>query len=265
MSQPIFQIDAFTDTVFKGNPAAVCLLEKGAGDDWMQNVAREMNLAETAFLERREDGFGLRWFTPGAEVDLCGHATLASAHFLWEQSHLPHDQMARFHTRSGLLTAERNGAWIVLDFPALPATPAETPDFLAGALGAEPVACCTSEFDFLVELADETAVRSLSPDHAALKAIDARGIIVTARGSGEFDFVSRFFAPRHRIDEDPVTGSAHCILTPYWAERLGRAELHARQLSARGGQLWCEDCGDRTRVGGRAVLFLEGRITLDRP
>ena len=260
MSQSIFQIDAFTDTVFKGNPAAVCLLENGAGDDWMQNVAREMNLAETAFLERRDDGFGLRWFTPGAEVDLCGHATLASAHFLWEQSHLPGDQVARFHTRSGLLTAERNGEWIVLDFPALDASPSETPDFLATALGAKPVACFTSEFDFLVELADESTVRSLAPDHVALKAIEARGVIVTARGDDEFDFVSRFFAPRHRIDEDPVTGSAHCVLGPFWGARLGKDAMTAYQASERGGVVRVTCAGERVHLAGKAVTVMEGTL-----
>jgi PhzF family phenazine biosynthesis protein len=158
------------------------------------------------------------------------------------------------------LTAKRNGAWIVLDFPALPATPAETPDFLAGALGAEPVACCTSEFDFLVELADETAVRSLSPDHAALKAIDARGIIVTARGSGEFDFVSRFFAPRHRIDEDPVTGSAHCVLGPYWRARLGKDSMTAYQASERGGVVRVTCAGERVHLAGKAVTVMEGTL-----
>ncbi len=260
MSQSIFQIDAFTDTAFKGNPAAVCLLEDSAGDAWMQSDAREMNLAETAFLERQEDGFGLRWFTPGAEVDLCGHATLASAHFLWEQAHLPGDETARFHTRSGLLTAERKGEWIVLDFPALPATEAAAPDGLAAALGAEPVACATSEFDFLVELESETQVRSLKPDHSALKAIDARGIIVTAKGDGDYDFVSRFFAPRHRIDEDPVTGSAHCVLGPYWGERLGKENMTAYQASERGGVVRVTLAGERVRLGGKAVTVMEGTL-----
>ena len=260
MSQAIFQIDAFTDTAFKGNPAAVCLLENATDDAWMQSVAREMNLAETAFLERRGDGFGLRWFTPGAEVDLCGHATLASAHFLWEQAHLPGDETARFHTRSGLLTAERNGDWIVLDFPALAATEAATPDGLAAALGAEPAACATSEFDFLVELASESQVRSLTPDHLALKAIDARGIIVTARGDDEFDFVSRFFAPRHRIDEDPVTGSAHCVLGPYWGERLGKESMTAYQASERGGVVRVTLAGERVGLAGQAVTVMEGTL-----
>jgi PhzF family phenazine biosynthesis protein len=235
----LLQIDAFTDQPFKGNPAAVCLLESERDGAWMQHVGAEMNLSETAFLLRRGDGWSLRWFTPTVEVDLCGHATLASAHALWSERLLGEKETARFHTRSGLLTASRNGDWIELDFPATRESPAEVPPGLLESLGVNnPVYVGRNKFDYIVEVDSEEAVRALDPDHAQLRKIPVRGVIVTSRGSnGQHDFVSRFFAPGSGIDEDPVTGSAHCCLTPYWASRLGKNELVAYQASRRGGEL----------------------------
>src|SRR5262245_5147179 len=221
MSQPIFQIDAFTDKPYSGNPAGVCILEKPADETWMQNVAMEMNLAETAFLHPIAGGWNLRWFTPTVEVDLCGHATIASTHALLETGKLRADETARFGTKSGWLGAWRDGDWIELDFPATPATSAEAPAGLIEALGAKPRAVARSKFDYLVELESEATVRDLRPDFARLAKIDSRGVIVTARSDDPvFDFVSRFFAPQSGIDEDPVTGSSHCALGPYWRERL---------------------------------------------
>ena len=259
---PIVQVDAFADAPFTGNPAAVCLLSAAAGADWMQQVAREMNLSETAFLVRRTDGFDLRWFTPVVEVDLCGHATLASAHVLWEGGHLAATEQARFHTRSGLLTADRHDDGIELDFPATPVASADAPDGLIEALGARPVSVSRSRFDYLIELENEAAVRDLRPDSARLRHLPVRGVIVTSRAStAGWDFVSRFFAPGSGIDEDPVTGSAHCSLTPFWSERLGRSSLVARQLSARGGTLHVRMDGDRVRLRGPAVTVLRGEWT----
>ena len=261
MPVPLYQVDAFTDTAFRGNPAAVCLLDRVAPADWMQRVAAEMNLSETAFVVPRGDDFDLRWFTPTVEVDLCGHATLASAHLLWETGRLAPGDAARFHTRSGVLTATRDGDAITLDFPATRPTPIDAPPGLADALGAQPVRVAQSRFDYLVEVADEATVRSMQPDFRALGAIDvARGIMVTAPGSDGTDFVSRFFAPTVGVDEDPATGSAHCCLAPYWAERLGRATLRAYQASQRGGTIHVEVRGDRVRLGGRAVTILRGEL-----
>jgi PhzF family phenazine biosynthesis protein len=254
-------VDAFTDRPFQGNPAAVLVLEKPRDDAWMQNVALEMNLAETAFLMRRDDGgFDLRWFTPTIEVDLCGHATLASAHVLWEERHLAPGAQARFHTRSGVLTAERRDGAIVLDFPATPASETEAPDGLAKALGVRPLYVGKS-VDYLVEVESEASIRSLKPDFTALRTIPARGIIVTARASSRgFDFVSRFFAPASGIDEDPVTGSAHCTLAPFWSERLGKTSFVAYQASPRGGVIQVEIKGDRILLGGQAVTVLRGDL-----
>ncbi len=262
MGLHLFQIDAFTDRPFAGNPAAVCLLSGPRSDGWMQAVAREMNLSETAFLSARGDaaeGFDLRWFTPRVEVDLCGHATLASAHHLFERGHLAPTGTARFHTRSGLLTARRgDGGWIEMDFPSRPPRPLEPPELLRAALGEEPRWTGTDGDDLLVLVADEGAVRHLRPDLAALERLPARGVIVTAAaepGRG-YDFVSRFFAPAVGVDEDPVTGSAHCCLGPFWSERLGRADLVARQVSARGGTLRVRPRGDRVLLSGQAVTVL---------
>lgn len=260
MPLPLFHIDAFTDHAFAGNPAAVCLLEREMEDGWLQAVAREMNLSETAFLLRGDDGFHLRWFTPLVEVDLCGHATLASAHFLWQEHHLKPKEVARFHTRSGLLTATQRAPWIELDFPAKPTQPAAAPAGLAAALGATAVALGRSEYDYVVELASEAEVRALEPDFRALRVVNARGVIVTAAGQGEYDFISRFFGPAVGIDEDPVTGSAHCALGPYWAQRLGKSSFLAYQASARGGVVRVEVAGDRVRLGGQAVTVSRGEL-----
>ncbi|MDA0367825.1 MAG: PhzF family phenazine biosynthesis protein [Proteobacteria bacterium] len=262
MNHVLHQIDAFTDTAFQGNPAAVCLLDSAAEKDWMQDVAQEMNLSETAFLFRQDDGdWSLRWFTPGAEVDLCGHATLASAHFLWDQELLDRAKAARFHTRSGLLTCVREDDWIVMDFPALPIEPAEEPAGLAAALGAQPVATWRSTWDLVAEFADAQAVRRLAPDFRALLPFAERGVLVTAPGDDGYDFVSRFFAPVHRIDEDPVTGSTHCILTPFWGARLKKKQMLAFQASRRGGVLRVATNGDRVKLGGKAVTVLRGALS----
>jgi PhzF family phenazine biosynthesis protein len=261
MGLPLFQVDAFTDRPFAGNPAAVCLLNERGDAAWMQQVAREMNLSETAFLYRQDDGYSLRWFTPAVEVALCGHATLASAHVLWEQGYLPADAQARFHTQSGLLTAVRDGDWIDMDFPAKPEQPAESIPGLAEALGITPLYVGMSQFDCLVEVESEASVRELQPDLARLAAIPARGIIVTSRASTPgYDFVSRFFAPNVGVPEDPVTGSAHCVLSPFWSKRLGRARLIGYQASPRGGIVRVQIDGERVRLGGQAVTVLHGEL-----
>lgn len=262
MPLTITQVDAFTNEPFGGNPAAVCLLPAPAHAEWMQRVAREMNLSETAFLVRREAGeFDLRWFTPSVEVDLCGHATLASAHVLWEEGHLPADVPAVFHTRSGRLSATRRTGWIEMDFPAEPAEPVPAPAGLVEALGAEPRSVGRNRFDYLVEVDSHATVERLAPDFARLKQLETRGIIVTARAAGEgVDFVSRFFAPGTGIDEDPVTGSAHCCLGPYWQQRLGRDVFTARQVSERGGLVKVLVRGDRVVLMGQAVTVFRGEL-----
>ena len=259
----LIQIDAFTDQPFRGNPAAVCLLDGERDADWMQHVAAEMNLSETAFLLRRDDGWSLRWFTPTVEVDLCGHATLASAHALWSER-VDAASVLRFHTRSGLLTAARDGDLIELDFPAKPAKPIDPPAGLLEALGAgSALYVGRNQFDYIVELRSEDEVRALTPDHAALRRMPVRGIIVTSRASnGSYDFVSRFFAPGSGVDEDPVTGSAHTCLAPYWAPRLGKTDFAAYQASPRGGALRVRLEGDRVKLGGRAVTVLRGELVV---
>jgi PhzF family phenazine biosynthesis protein len=261
MGIEIIQVDAFTDKPFAGNPAAVCVLAKLGEERWMQNVAREMNLSETAFLVRQGDGYNLRWFTPAVEVELCGHATLAGAHVLWEKRLLRADQPGRFYTKSGLLTAVRRGDWIELDFPAQPVEPASPPEGLSRALGAEMTYIGRSQFDYLVELDSEETVRGLKPDLTLLRTFPVRGIIVTSRAATEsYDFVSRFFAPRSGVDEDPVTGSAHCSLGPFWSPRLGKTAFVARQVSARGGVVRVRIAGDRVILGGQAVTVLRGEL-----
>jgi predicted PhzF superfamily epimerase YddE/YHI9 len=261
MGQTIYQVDAFTSRPFAGNPAGVCLLPAPAEEAWLRDVAREMNLSETAFLVRQADGFSLRWFTPTVEVELCGHATLASAHILWETGVLKPDEQARFHTLSGLLTAERRGEWIELDFPVKPEEPATPWDELVCGLGIAPRYVGKSQFDFLVEADSEQAVRTMTPDFTLLKRAKARGIIVTARAeSSEFDFVSRFFAPSVGVDEDPVTGSAHCVLGPYWAKHLCKTEFVAYQASARGGVVKVRLVDNRVKLGGQAVTVMHGEL-----
>jgi predicted PhzF superfamily epimerase YddE/YHI9 len=259
MPLAITQVDAFTHEPFAGNSAAVCLLAESRESSWMQSVAREMNLAETAFLLPQADGYQLRWFTPAVEVDLCGHATLASAHALWEEGHLPLAEQARFHTRSGLLTARRIGDWIEMDFPATPDKPAPPPDGLIDALGTNPRYIGKSVFDYIVELDSEDTVRGLKPDLTLLGKIPVRGVIVTSRAA-DYDFVSRFFAPASGIDEDPVTGSAHCCLGPFWRTRLNKTEFVAYQASERGGVVRVRLEGDRVFLGGQAVTVLRGEL-----
>jgi len=261
MGLKIVQVDAFADRAFRGNPAAVCVLPAARGEPWMQDVAREMNLAETAFLHPENGDYRLRWFTPAVEVALCGHATLASAHVLWEDGYLSGDREARFHTQSGVLTARRAGDWIELDFPATPPAPATAPTGLAAALRAGTRWVGRSKFDYLVELDSEDAVRGLKPDLAALERVDARGVIVTSRATTPgFDFVSRFFAPQSGVPEDPVTGSAHCALAPFWSERLHKTELTGYQASARGGVVRVRLAGDRVVLGGQAITVLRGEL-----
>jgi PhzF family phenazine biosynthesis protein len=261
MGVPIWVVDAFTDRPFAGNPAAVCPLDRPADDGWMQHVAAEMNLSETAFLVPEADGFRLRWFTPAVEVDLCGHATLASAHVLWESGRLPSGTPARFQTRSGLLTATRDGDAITLDFPAVPAEPCEPPPGLVDAVGGTPRSVGRNRMDFLIEYAAEADVRSLRPDFGRLASLPVRGVIVTAPSADRsFDFVSRFFAPAAGISEDPVTGSAHCCLGPFWATKLGKTDLIGYQVSKRGGVVRVGVRGERVRLGGRAVTVLRGEL-----
>ncbi len=264
MPLEIVQVDAFTNQPFTGNPAGVCLLEEPPNEGWLQDIAREMNLSETAFLVSHDDGFDLRWFTPTTEVELCGHATLASAHVLWEDGRVPPTEKIRFHTRSGELLARRgDDGWIELDFPAEPAIACDAPALLGRALGAEPRWVGKSRFDLLVEVADEKIVRTIRPDMSLLAGLDARGVIVTSRAISErFDFVSRFFAPRVGVPEDPVTGSAHCTLGPFWAERLGREEFLAYQVSDRGGMVRVTVRDDRVLLGGQAVTVLRARIAV---
>lgn len=261
MGLKIFQVDAFTDRPFTGNPAAVCILTEPHDANWMQDVAREMNLSETAFLYRQGDGFNLRWFTPLVEVDLCGHATLASAHVLWEEGCLMPGQQARFYTRSGLLMAERKGDWIELDFPAESEMRTIAPSGLVEALGVIPKYVGKNRFDYLVEVDSEETVRNLKPDFALLAEIPVRGFIITSlAASNGYDFISRFFAPRFGINEDPVTGSAHCCLGPFWKKRLNKNEFTAYQASARGGVVRVYVDKNHVHLSGQAVTVLRGEL-----
>ena len=262
MGLTIWQVDAFTDKPFAGNPAAVCVLPQTRDEAWMQHVALEMNLSETAFLVRRDDGsYDLRWFTPFHEVDLCGHATLASAHILWQEGILSPNEQARFHTKSWLLTADRDGDWIELDFPATPAEPVDAPASLAQALNAVPVYCGKTLYDLFVEVESETIVRKLVPDFTLLMTVRARGTIVTARASTPgLDYVCRFFAPGGGVYEDQVTGSAQSALGPYWRAKLGKDELLGYQASARGGIVRVRPRGQRVLIAGKAVTVLKGEL-----
>lgn len=256
-----WQVDAFADRPFAGNPAAVCWLESEAESAWMQAVAAEMNLSETAFARRLPDGVELRWFTPTVEVDLCGHATLATAHALLTSGLAPPDEPIRFHTRSGVLTCVRAGEFIELDFPSTPAQAAAPPPLFFEAIGVEPAYFGKSRFYDLAVFDSADAVRSLRPDFQKLGQIPVKGVIVTAPADdARFDFISRFFAPTLGIDEDPVCGSAHCCLAPYWAERLGKTELMAYQASVRGGVLRLRLNGDRVILGGQAVTVWRGEL-----
>ena len=262
MPLPFVQVDAFTSEAFSGNPAAVIVLPIPRDDRWMQQVAREMNLSETAFLQRHADGsYDLRWFTPTIEVALCGHATLASAHALWETGQLAPDARAAFHTRSGLLTAVRDGRWIELNFPATLEEASDPPAGLVEALGVTPRYVGRSKFDYLVEVESEAAVRDAKPDFGKLALLPVRGVMITSAASTpDVDFVSRFFAPGSGIAEDPVTGSAHCCLMPFWSRRLQKTRLVARQLSSRGGELRLRLDGDRVFLSGQAVTVMRGEV-----
>ena len=260
MKIPCYHIDAFASAVFRGNPAAVCLLEAWLPDATLQNIAAENNLSETAFIVTRGGDYDLRWFTPTIEVDLCGHATLAAAFVLFTERGLNADGI-RFHSPSGGLGVSREGEVCTLDFPARPGVPCVAPEALVRGLGARPAEVLKAR-DYLAVFASEAEVRALKPDIAALGTLDCIGIIATAPGSN-CDFVSRFFAPAAGIAEDPVTGSSHCTLIPYWAQRLGKTKLFARQVSRRGGELFCELAGERVHIGGKAVLYLRGEIEIN--
>ena len=251
---PIYQVDAFASRLFAGNPAAVCPLEEWLPDETLQNIAAENNLSETAFFLRQGDRYQLRWMTPTTEVDLCGHATLASAFVIFEYLDRGRDSVA-FDTRSGELIVRRNGDLLTLDFPARPPQACTADPLLAGALGLAPLEVMAAR-DYLCVYESEDQVRSLAPNMDVLAKVDRFAVIVTAPGTGGVDFVSRFFAPAGGVPEDPVTGSAHCTLVPYWSARLGKKLLHALQVSRRGGELWCEDRGSRVRISGKAIPYL---------
>ena len=259
METKIFTVDAFTDKPFSGNPAGVCMFSEERDELWMQSIACEMNLSETAFLRKNGDGYSLRWFTPKVEVDLCGHATLASAHILFERGHLKRGEQARFRTRSGLLTATSKEDWIELDFPKQPVTSSSPPTGLVESLGVRPKFVGKNALYFIVEVESEEIVRGMKPDFGHLASVPVSGVAVTSKASTPgFDFVSRFFAPTFGIDEDPVTGSSHCGLGPFWEERLHKNELTAYQASARGGVIRVRVSSNRVFLGGKAVTILQG-------
>ena len=259
MRLPIYQVDAFTDSLFGGNPAAVCPLQAWLPADTMQAIAAENNLAETAFFVREGTDYALRWFTPTVEVDLCGHATLAAGHVVFRFIERERNSVSFRTTKAGTLVVGRRGDMLAMDFPARPAVPTEPPPGLFAALGGTPREVLSAR-DHLVVYGSAAEIAALDPDLAALAKVDCWAAIVTAPGEGGIDFVSRFFAPAQGVPEDPVTGSSHCTLVPYWANRLGKAKLGARQLSRRGGALSCALEGDRVSIAGRAVLYLEGQI-----
>jgi PhzF family phenazine biosynthesis protein len=255
----IHQVDAFTGELFHGNPAAVCIPDEWPGDETMQKIGTENNLSETAFAVKKGDAYGIRWFTPAVEVELCGHATLATAHVLYSHYNYPSGEII-FETRfRGKLKVTREGEYLVLDFPADTIEKAELPGGLAKALGCRPQEVYMGTTDYLLIYPSRQDIESIYPDFRALSELDVRGLIVSAPGT-ETDFVSRFFAPGSGIDEDPVTGSAHTTLTPYWSRRLGKQTLTARQVSSRGGDLVCEMRGDRVLIKGKAVTYMEGEI-----
>ncbi len=263
MSVPLFHVDAFTDHPFAGNPAAVCLLPSWKADRWLQAVAGEMNLSETAFLVRQAGHFDLRWFTPKVEVDLCGHATLASAHVLWQAGHATGDGIS-FSTKSGVLRAARRGDVIELDFPLKAEESVQPPPGLLDSLGVSARYVGKNQFDILVEVESEDVLRRIAPDFKRLGAVQARGVIVTSKAvDPQFDFVSRFFAPAAGVNEDPVTGSAHCCLADFWRKRLGKSEFTAFQASARGGVVKVRIVNDRVLLGGRAVMVAKGELVVD--
>lgn len=259
MKIPIYQIDAFTSKVFSGNPAAVCPLDEWLEDSILQSIALENNLSETAFFIPESEGYHLRWFTPVAEVDLCGHATLATAYVIFNDINTRIEKVS-FQTRSGLLIVTSKANLLQLDFPAQPPEPCEADQKLLQALGGNPLHVLRND-DYFVTYETEAEIRNLKPNMQLLNTVDSRGVIVTAKGD-QADFVSRFFAPKFGVPEDPVTGSAHCALIPYWSDKLGKTKLHAYQLSARGGELFCEHNGDRVIIAGCCVKYMEGFITI---
>jgi len=261
MKIPIYQIDAFTSEVFSGNPAAVCILDTWIDDEQLQSIATENNLSETAFLVRNKDGFDLRWFTPTTEVDLCGHATLASAFVLFAYQGWPAEKITFQTRKSGQLVVYNRSDLLEMDFPSRPVHRITSPAGLTKALGVAPEEIFGSAEDLLVVFKSETAVGEVQPDFGMLEQVECRGIIITARGDHS-DFVSRFFAPRFGVPEDPVTGSAHCVLIPYWSSVLGKNDLHAFQVSKRGGELFCVNAGKRVKISGKATLYMEGTITI---
>ncbi|MEL6165477.1 MAG: PhzF family phenazine biosynthesis protein [Cyanobacteria bacterium J06628_3] len=262
MKKTIIQVDAFTNKPFSGNPAAVCVLESPQSDEWMQNVAKEMNLSETAFLVKQDDGYSLRWFTPATEVPLCGHATLASSHVLWSENYLSPEEPARFHTKSGLLIAKKQDDWIELDFPVNPSEKTSTTVELSEALGVPVKAVVKNSLGYLVEVESEDLVRNLEPNIVTLKKKFPEVIVTSiAESNSEFDFVSRFFCPGLGINEDPVTGAAHCCLAPYWRNKLNKDEFLAYQASSRGGVVKVKySGGDRVYLKGQAVTVLKGEL-----
>ncbi len=262
MKIPLYQVDAFTSKPLTGNPASVCPLEEWLDDAMLQAIAAENNLSETAFFVPEDEGFHLRWFTPAIEVELCGHATLATAWVIFNRFDWPLETID-FRARSGALTVSRDGDRLALDFPARPAKPVAGDDAMAAALGATPrEILMAGNGNALAVFGGEREVRGLAPDFAKIATLEAFGVIATAPGDGETDFVSRYFVPKAGINEDPVTGSAHCTLVPYWSARLGKRKMFARQVSKRGGELWCEDRGDRTIIAGHCVPVIEGTLTL---
>lgn len=267
MNIPIYTADAFTNKPFSGNPAGVCVLDSPMNEEMMQKIAFEMNLSETAFLLKKDDGsYSLRWFTPAAEDDLCGHATLASSHILWETGKEDKSAMLCFNTKSGLLKANYKNGGIELDFPVIESIPADIPEVLVGALGVKPAFLHKTQWNYLAEFDSEEAVRKINPDFSLLKSLNAIGTIITAKASmAGYDFVSRFFAPAIGIPEDPVSGSAHCELGPYWMKKLGKNSFNAYQASARGGILGVHVEGDRVYLTGNAVTMLKGTVTIPSP
>ena len=262
MAVMFFHVDAFTNVPFKGNPAVVCLLPEEGDPQWMQQFAREMNLSETAFLYRIEEGFSLRWFTPLTEVELCGHATLASAHALWEAGEAPQNKPISFMTLSGKLTASKANEWIELNFPASYSEPCDLSDYYLDALGITPLAVFQSNGQYLIEMGEEAAVRAVKPDFSALRRLPGKGIIITARSNKPgIDFVSRYFAPWIGINEDPVTGSAHTILGPYWQKKLSKDHMTGYQVSKRGGSIKIRMSGERVYISGQAVTISRGLVT----
>jgi len=259
MDLSIYQIDAFSSCVFEGNPAAVCPLDEWLPDETMQSIAEENNLSETAFFVPKDDGFHIRWFTPASEVDLCGHATLGSAYVLFNILGYKNEAI-QFDSKSGILVVTKQDDWLTLDFPKQPPVYCETPKEIVEAFNKEPIECMMSE-DIIAVFENEIDIESANPDFEQLKKLDSRGVIITAK-SMRYDFVARFFAPKYGIPEDPVTGSAYTQLAPYWASKLGKQKFKAKQLSSRGGELYCEILGDRVLISGKATKYMEGKITI---